>query len=83
MCDLFHLMIKSDDLILCLHSFSCRRSLRRTTEENVCSLWMVLKAVTVTILLASVVTLGIVTYWSLQQIRDLKDQINTCESLAE
>ena len=44
---------------------------------------MVLKVVTVTILLASVVTQGIVTYWSLQQIRDLKDQINTCESLAE
>ena len=37
------------------------------------------EVVTASILLSSIVALGIVTYWSLQQIRELKDQINTCE----
>ncbi|KAK7495888.1 hypothetical protein BaRGS_00012878 [Batillaria attramentaria] len=54
-----------------------KRSRRRNAEsESICSPWIVLNVVTVIVLLAAMVTLGVITYWALQQIRELKDQIN-------
>ncbi|XP_076463331.1 uncharacterized protein LOC143295491 isoform X2 [Babylonia areolata] len=57
-----------------------RRGLRRQSDDGVCSLWMILKIIIFSVLLVSIITLGVVTYLTQQQISELKDHINTLEN---
>lgn len=56
-----------------------RKRVSRHAEDNSCSVWNVLKVVITVILVASIIILGLVTFWSLQQIKDLRDQLNSCK----
>ncbi|KAL8612035.1 hypothetical protein ACOMHN_012934 [Nucella lapillus] len=49
------------------------------TVKNACSTCTVMKIVVGTVVSGSMVALAVTCYWLMQQITDLRDQINSCE----
>ncbi|KAL8562272.1 hypothetical protein ACOMHN_037228 [Nucella lapillus] len=54
------------------------RGIQRQSDDGICSIWIMLRIIIICILLISVAALGVVSYLTMQQIDELKDQINAC-----